>query len=88
MLIKHGENDIDGPLNQASYRGHLKICELLIDHGADIYTKNNDGWTPLHNATYAEHLDVCRLLIEHGANVHLKNNWTNTITIIIKLDYL
>ncbi len=35
------------PLHCAAARGHLKVCKLLINAGADVAAKNLDG-EPLH----------------------------------------
>ncbi|KAF8496174.1 hypothetical protein F5888DRAFT_1835294 [Russula emetica] len=44
------------------------VARLLLDHGADINTRDNDGWTPLHTAAYCGHIEVVRMLLELGAN--------------------
>ena len=31
----------------ASRYGHIEVAKLLIDAGADIESKNDNGWTPL-----------------------------------------
>ena len=36
----------------------------LLDNGADVNEKNNDGWTPLHEACYYVREDTVKLLIE------------------------
>lgn len=33
---------------QACIDDDLKIVEFLIENGADINGRDNDGWTPLH----------------------------------------
>jgi ankyrin repeat protein len=50
----------------------------LIDHGADIEAKDNDGWNPLYIAAQNDFLDVARLLIERGANTEgIDLSWMN-----------
>jgi ankyrin repeat protein len=45
------------------------VARLLIEHGADIEAKDNEGGnTPLHWAVDKNSLDVARLLIDSGAN--------------------
>lgn len=34
------------PLHEAAREGHLEIVKLLIEHGADINTRDTDGKTP------------------------------------------
>jgi len=47
---------------------------LLIDKGADIFSKNNDGVTALHYAAYRGHVGSVALLIEKGAPVNVPDN--------------
>ena len=51
-------------LYDAAKDGDLATCRALIEHGADVNAKDNDGWTPLHVGTYWEHLEICELLME------------------------
>ena len=44
----------------ASYNGHLKIVKFLIENGADINIKNNDGKTALDLAKTEEIKKVLR----------------------------
>ena len=60
------------PLHAASYRGHLDVARLLLDHGADVNTKNEHENTPLRSAYSAgPHVEVMRLLLDHGADVNV-----------------
>jgi ankyrin repeat protein len=54
------------PLHWASLRGHLQVFKALLEHGADIEAKDNDGWTPLHNAAINAHLAVVNELLGHN----------------------
>ena len=51
------------PLHFAAREGHKKIVELLIDKGADMNAKANDGTTPLDMADDKETADLLR---KHG----------------------
>ena len=44
------------------------MTRLLIEHQADINSKNNDGLMPLHYAAQKGYLKVCEILIENGVD--------------------
>ena len=60
-------------LNGAAYHGHWRLCEFLIEQGADVNKALPDtGETPLHAALCTtnrlSHDLVIRVLLGHGAN--------------------
>lgn len=59
-------------MNATQYGGNADTVKLLIEKGADINAKDNDGWTPLHHAVGAGNVEVVQLLIEKGADVNAK----------------
>ena len=57
------------PLACATYDGNTESAKFLIEHGADIEAKLNDGeTTPLLRAVREEHVETARLLLAKGAN--------------------
>ena len=79
----------DTPLHYTAYSGHPEICELLIQHDADVNAKNDDDDTPLHIAAYWGYLNICELLIMHSANVNAKNKYRETpLDIATRKDYI
>jgi ankyrin repeat protein len=56
-------------LHLASANGHLDVAKLLIQHGANVDSRNNRQETPLDRVSWHGHLEIARLLIEHGAAV-------------------
>ncbi len=54
------------------------MLQLLLDKGANIETKDKDGWTPLLSATVNGHEAVVQLLLDKGANIEAKDKdgWT------------
>jgi ankyrin repeat protein len=70
--------DVDGstPLHCATWKGHERLVQVLLKHGADVNaTNNNDHWgtTPLHAAAHGNQRAIAELLIAHGADIDVKN---------------
>ncbi|KAK3347121.1 ankyrin repeat-containing domain protein [Lasiosphaeria hispida] len=58
------------PLHLAAANGHVEVCELLLERGADV----NSGLearkpTPLHMTASMGHIEVVELLVKHGATI-------------------
>ena len=69
--------DLNGALGNAAFFGHWKVCDFLINHGADVNTfvdKTNE--TPLHYALSKAgrpyYFYTVKLLVDKGANVNAK----------------
>lgn len=62
------------PLHLAARYAHAKACEVLLDNGAEIEAKDNEGLTPLHtvckeaNFFGPEATEVTETLLKRGAN--------------------
>ena len=76
-LLAHGESIAslgeNLGLNAAAFHGHWRLCEFLIEHGADVNRPETDtGETPLHSALCTSSRPGCdlavRVLLAHGAN--------------------
>ena len=59
----------------AATNGHLEICRLLIDKGAQVEAKNSNGFTSLHFAAYRGHVEIVSLLCDRGADVEARDNF-------------
>lgn len=76
FLLAHGESlDSLGPnaLSEAAFHGHWRLCELLLEQGADVNLPLDDtGETPLHaalcTADRAAHDLVLKVLLANGAD--------------------
>jgi len=68
-----GRENGDTCLLAAAEYGHLEICRLLIDKGADIEAKGWEGMTPLHYAAANGHIEIARLLCDHGADIEARS---------------
>uniref|UniRef100_A0A8C0JC94 [histone H3]-lysine(9) N-methyltransferase n=1 Tax=Chelonoidis abingdonii TaxID=106734 RepID=A0A8C0JC94_CHEAB len=61
------------PLHAAAESGHVDICHMLIQAGANIDTCSEDQRTPLMEAAENNHLDAVKYLIKAGALVDPKD---------------
>jgi uncharacterized protein len=83
ILLKNGANpNLRGksgdPLSVACAVGNLRICELLIEHGANIEAVDETIGTPLLIAVDCQHPSIVRLLVNKGANIYAKDKAGNT----------
>jgi uncharacterized protein len=58
------------PLQQAAAHGYTPLVKYLLDHGADIQAKANDGRTAFDLASGAKHQETAALLQAHAARRH------------------
>jgi len=50
--------DRNTPVMEAAYGGHLDTVKLLLDHGADLSAKKNDGASPMTLTSNREIIDL------------------------------
>lgn len=63
--VRFADYDRRTPLHIAAAEGHLKICALLLERGADVNAKDRWGHTPLWDAKMNDHGEVQELLLRH-----------------------
>ena len=61
-------------LMEACIEGNLEEAERLLEQGADVNVKDNDGETALIWAAYRGYTDIAELLIDKEADVNVKDN--------------
>jgi ankyrin repeat protein len=72
------------PLNQVAQctynfqQDRVHLTQLLLEHGADINTPNEDNVTPLHLASYYGGVEIARVLLDCGAAANSKGNQGRT----------
>ena len=76
--LNHRADDNKTALLCAVEENHTDIAQLLIDAGADMDTKDNEGRSPLHYACIDGALDIVKMLVEAGAGVRATDNDEDT----------
>ncbi len=66
------------PLISAATFNKPEIVKALIDAGANLSTKNNDGSTALHSAAFFGRVEIVQMLIDAEADKTLRNNFGAT----------
>jgi len=66
------------PLITAAVFGKTDIALVLIEGGADLNFKNNEGSTPLHTAAFFCRTEIVDVLLAKGADKTIKNNAGST----------
>ena len=80
LISENTEIDAQEPVGGSSalmlacLYGQTESAEALIEHGASLTLKNNDGATALHIAAFFCHKETVLLLLEQGANPNATNN--------------
>ena len=67
-LASRSREYLDDALLLASLRGQASTAEVLLNRGASIYARLDDGKTALMLASREGHDEVTRTLLHHGAN--------------------
>lgn len=71
-------------LHIAAYYGLLEQAEILLDYGAAINWKSNNGNTPLMQAAESKHFGMIDLLLKYGADSTLENKAGKTALAIVQ----
>src|SRR5208337_5502443 len=65
---------VNEDLWQAAKRGDLPEIKSLLDKGAEVNAKNDNGSTALMAASLQGHPEIVQALLAKGAEVNAKNN--------------
>ena len=65
-------------LHHAAFLNLPAVAAYLLNNGADVHAKDNDGWTPLHRAAWEDSAATAEVLLKGEAYVHAKDKsgWT------------
>jgi ankyrin repeat protein len=70
------------PLHIAVSDGYLDICQMLLEHRADVHARDSSGNTSLHLAASKDHLEIVRILLKYNAEVNSRNENGSTPLLI------
>ncbi|KAF5676117.1 ankyrin repeat [Fusarium heterosporum] len=81
-------NDIASPLQEAAYAGghDTRKAELLLERGADLNWKRDDGWTPLQTAYDSP--ELVSLFLNHGADIERQTSSGTVLMMAAKWGYI
>ncbi|WP_261368573.1 tetratricopeptide repeat protein [Wolbachia pipientis] len=78
IAVLHAKDSGLTPLHLATQSGNLKTVEYVLEKGADLNAKNNDGETALHWAAKGGCQEVLQLLLNKQANPNISDKDGNT----------
>ena len=52
----------------------LEIVKYLVEKGASLQAKNDEGLQPIHSASLGGRLEIVKYLVEKGVSVQAKND--------------
>jgi uncharacterized protein len=55
-------------------RGHEAVARLMLEHGAEVNTRDRSGGTPLHEAVRQGKIDLVRDLVARGADLQSRTD--------------
>ena len=70
----HSDEVIVAALMLACQNGHSDVVELIIRHGTQVDSPNDDGQSALIVASQNGHSEVVKLLLDHGAQVDIQDH--------------
>ncbi len=69
---------IDDSLFQAVKVGDVQMVKSLLEKGANVNARDENGNTPLHLAAKEGNFEIVKLLVTHCADVLIKDRWGKT----------
>lgn len=73
QFVNHQDANQNSALHIAVQKGHVSICQVLLQHGADVNIKNKRQQTPLHVVSTGRNKEILELLIKRRAEPNTKD---------------
>jgi ankyrin repeat protein len=61
-------------LHYTVFYNRIEIAKIMIDAGADVNIKNEDGDSPLHFSAYYDRYEISKMLIDAGADLDMQED--------------
>ncbi|EAY17848.1 hypothetical protein TVAG_010720 [Trichomonas vaginalis G3] len=74
FFIENGADITSTNLHSAANSNNYVCAEILISHGVNVNSKNNDGSSPLIIAAKHGYVEIVKLLLSHGAFINETDN--------------
>jgi hypothetical protein len=73
-LADSGSDDMNAELITAAFLGNLEQVQRLLEKGANVNAKRENGITALMGASLEGHTEIVEVLLVKGADANAKNN--------------
>ena len=77
-FVNHQDANQNSALHIAAQKGHVSICQVLLQHGADVNIQNKHQQTPLHVVSNGRNKEILELLIKRGAETNTEDSSQRT----------
>src|SRR3989337_1391765 len=73
-MKRNAHQPIETALHRLAEKGNNPLINILLDHGATIEARDNNGFTPLFDAISQRNKITADFLLQRGANIEAQNN--------------
>lgn len=73
QFVNNQDANQNSALHIAVQKGYVSICQVLLQHGADVNIRNKYHQTPLHVVSTGRNKEILELLIKRGAETNTKD---------------